>query len=103
MARQRLDILRETNDGFVIAEKDLELRGPGELLGTRQTGLAGFRIADLMRDAACCRRCTPWPNGCCANIRKWPIGWSARWVGGAARLRRCLRAPAVQTRASEEK
>ncbi|KAG1391805.1 hypothetical protein G6F58_012636 [Rhizopus delemar] len=51
MARERLQPLRETNDGFVIAEKDLELRGPGELLGTRQTGLAGFRIADLARDA----------------------------------------------------
>ncbi len=51
MARERLQTMRETNDGFVIAEKDLELRGPGELLGTRQTGLAGFRIADLARDA----------------------------------------------------
>lgn len=51
MARARLQTLRETNDGFLIAEKDLELRGPGELLGTRQTGLAGFRIADLARDA----------------------------------------------------
>jgi ATP-dependent DNA helicase RecG len=51
LARQRLDVLRQTSDGFRIAEKDLELRGPGELLGTRQTGLAGFRIANLGRDA----------------------------------------------------
>ncbi|WP_041500003.1 ATP-dependent DNA helicase RecG, partial [Xanthomonas sacchari] len=51
MARQRLETMRQTNDGFVIAEKDLELRGPGELLGTRQTGLAAFRVADLARDA----------------------------------------------------
>lgn len=50
-ARQRLQVLRETNDGFEIAEEDLKLRGPGELLGTRQTGLAQFRIADLVRDA----------------------------------------------------
>jgi len=50
--RQRLAILRETNDGFVIAEKDLELRGPGEVLGTRQTGQLQFNVADLMRDAA---------------------------------------------------
>src|SRR6202008_2359627 len=52
MARQRLDVMRETNDGFRIAEKDLELRGPGEVLGTRQTGQASFRVADLVRDAA---------------------------------------------------
>jgi ATP-dependent DNA helicase RecG len=49
-AKERLGILRETNDGFVIAEKDLELRGPGELLGVRQTGQVQFRIADLNRD-----------------------------------------------------
>ena len=49
-ATKRLAVLRESNDGFVIAEKDLEIRGPGELLGTRQTGLAELRIADLIRD-----------------------------------------------------
>ncbi len=49
-AQQRLSILRASNDGFVIAEKDLELRGPGELLGTRQTGDMGFRVAKLERD-----------------------------------------------------
>lgn len=47
----RLGIMRESNDGFYIAEKDLEIRGPGEILGTRQTGLMAFRIADLTRDA----------------------------------------------------
>ncbi|WP_312598178.1 ATP-dependent DNA helicase RecG [Stutzerimonas nitrititolerans] len=51
IGRQRLAIMRDTNDGFVIAEKDLELRGPGEMLGTRQTGLLQFKVADLMRDA----------------------------------------------------
>jgi ATP-dependent DNA helicase RecG len=51
MARARLAAIRETNDGFVIARRDLELRGPGELLGTRQTGLAEMRVADLMRDS----------------------------------------------------
>lgn len=51
LGRERLGIMRETCDGFVIAEKDLELRGPGEMLGTRQTGLLQFKVADLMRDA----------------------------------------------------
>ena len=49
-AHQRLAVLRESCDGFVIAQRDLELRGPGELLGTRQTGMLRFRIADLQRD-----------------------------------------------------
>lgn len=51
VAQERLAIMRETNDGFVIAEKDLEIRGPGEVLGTRQTGLLQFKVADLMRDS----------------------------------------------------
>jgi len=50
-ARKRIAIMRETNDGFVIAEQDLLLRGAGEVLGTRQTGAAEFRVADLTRDA----------------------------------------------------
>ncbi|WP_346776935.1 ATP-dependent DNA helicase RecG [Thalassotalea sp. G2M2-11] len=50
-ATKRLAVLRESNDGFVIAQKDLEIRGPGELLGTKQTGLAELKIADLVRDA----------------------------------------------------
>ena len=48
--KQRMSILRETNDGFKVAEKDLELRGPGEVLGTKQTGLMQMRIADIVRD-----------------------------------------------------
>ena len=48
--KQRMSILRATNDGFKVAEKDLELRGPGEVLGTRQTGLMQMRIADIVRD-----------------------------------------------------
>ena len=48
--KARLAIMRETNDGFVISQKDLEIRGPGEFLGTRQAGIMRFRIADLIRD-----------------------------------------------------
>jgi len=51
LARERLAVMRNTNDGFEVARRDLELRGPGELLGTRQTGLAQMRVADLLRDA----------------------------------------------------
>ncbi|MCH8536552.1 MAG: ATP-dependent DNA helicase RecG [Alkalimonas sp.] len=51
-AQSRLAVLRDSNDGFVIAQRDLEIRGPGELLGTRQTGLMQFKIADLERDEA---------------------------------------------------
>jgi ATP-dependent DNA helicase RecG len=51
MARQRLKVLRDTTDGFEVSRRDLELRGPGELLGTRQTGLMQMKVADLVRDA----------------------------------------------------
>ena len=50
-AQKRLGVLRDSSDGFVIAQKDLEIRGPGEVLGTKQTGLAEFKIADLVRDS----------------------------------------------------
>ncbi len=51
-AQMRLQVLRDSNDGFVIAQRDLEIRGPGELLGTRQTGSAEFKVANLLRDQA---------------------------------------------------
>lgn len=51
-AKKRLQILRESNDGFYISEQDLLIRGPGEVLGTKQTGVAQFKIADLLRDQA---------------------------------------------------
>ena len=50
--KKRLAVMRESTDGFYIAEKDLELRGPGQVLGTQQTGLMTFRVADIVRDAS---------------------------------------------------
>jgi ATP-dependent DNA helicase RecG len=57
--QKRLGVLRDSNDGFVIAERDLEIRGPGEVLGTKQTGLAEFKIADLVRDKALVQQVRP--------------------------------------------
>ena len=85
MARQRLATMRETNDGFIIAEKDLELRGPGELLGTRQTGLAAFRVADLARDAALLPLVRELADRLLADSPDIADRIIARWVGGAAR------------------
>ena len=85
LARQRLDTLRQTNDGFAIAEKDLQLRGPGELLGTRQTGLAGFRIADLVRDADLLPQVHALADRLLASAPDTADRIVERWVGGAAR------------------
>ncbi len=84
-ARQRLATLRETNDGFEVARKDLELRGPGELLGTRQTGLLELRIANLQRDQAL----IPIISQCAGHLlREHPDQVAAlirRWLGDGLR------------------
>jgi ATP-dependent DNA helicase RecG len=85
MARERLATMRETNDGFVIAERDLELRGPGELLGTRQTGLAEFRVADLQRDADLLPRVQALGERIAERAPELAERVVARWVGGAVR------------------
>jgi ATP-dependent DNA helicase RecG len=87
VARERLGVLRETNDGFEVARRDLELRGPGELLGTRQTGLMQLRVADLLRDADLLpdvqRAAALMLDGPRANI----AGLVRRWVGAGERFR----------------
>ncbi|KQY55037.1 ATP-dependent DNA helicase RecG [Lysobacter sp. Root494] len=85
LAKQRLETMRQTHDGFVIAEKDLELRGPGELLGTRQTGLAGFRVADLARDADLLPQVHQLGTHLLERAPDVAERIIARWVGGAAR------------------
>ncbi|MGD8384020.1 MAG: ATP-dependent DNA helicase RecG [Lysobacterales bacterium] len=86
MARQRLEIMRATTDGFKIAEKDLELRGPGEVLGTRQTGMLQFRVADLARDADLLTRV---PGVAETMLGRYPAQADElirRWVGAASRF-----------------
>ena len=86
LARQRLEVMRQTTDGFVIAEKDLELRGPGELLGTRQTGLAGFRVADLVRDAHLLPAVQQVAETLSAGAPELAGRVVARWIGSAVRF-----------------
>lgn len=85
LARARIDTLRQTTDGFAIAQKDLELRGPGELLGTRQTGLAQFRVADLLRDAPLLPLVQHIAADLLARDPERAQRLIARWVGGAER------------------
>jgi ATP-dependent DNA helicase RecG len=83
LARQRLAVMRDTSDGFEIARRDLELRGPGELLGTRQTGLAQMRVADLLRDADMLPKVQIAAE---SLLRDWPLHVTPlvrRWVGHA--------------------
>ena len=86
LAKQRLETLRETNDGFVIAEKDLRLRGPGELLGTRQTGEMGFRVADIVRDASLMPAVQRVGAALLQGHPALAKRLTARWIGAAARF-----------------
>ena len=85
IAKQRLAVLRETNDGFVVAQRDLELRGPGELLGARQTGLPDYRVANLVRDA----ELMPQVQIVAESLQKHSAATAAaivrRWLGDADR------------------
>jgi len=86
LAKQRMEIMRETSDGFRIAEKDLELRGPGEVLGTRQTGMMLFRIADLARDAGLLKMIPTTADALLKNHPQQVDKLIRRWVGDAARF-----------------
>ncbi|HWP95183.1 MAG TPA: ATP-dependent DNA helicase RecG [Gammaproteobacteria bacterium] len=87
-ARLRLAALRETNDGFEIARRDLELRGPGELLGTRQTGLVDMHIADLVRDADLLPAVQRAAEAILARHPECVAPLIRRWLGDAVRYAR---------------
>jgi len=84
MAKARLDVLRGTNDGFEVAQRDLELRGPGEVLGTRQTGLMQLRVADLVRDADLMPRVQELA-GQLVGRPEVATELMQRWIGGGSR------------------
>ncbi len=86
LAKQRMEIMRQTADGFRIAEKDLELRGPGEVLGTRQTGMMLFRIADLARDADLLNLIPAVADRLLASHPKQSDKLIRRWIGDASRF-----------------
>jgi ATP-dependent DNA helicase RecG len=86
MARERIEVMRQTDNGFLIAEKDLELRGPGELLGTRQTGDTGYRIADLSRDASLLPEVLRLAEHLMQRYPEQSDLLVARWIGAAARF-----------------
>jgi ATP-dependent DNA helicase RecG len=88
MARARLAAIRETNDGFEIARRDLELRGAGELLGTRQTGLAEMRVADLVRDSDLLPAVQAAADKLLKNNAEAVAGLTRRWVGAGERYGR---------------
>jgi ATP-dependent DNA helicase RecG len=81
MAKERLSIMRASNDGFLIAQKDLELRGPGEVLGTKQTGLMQFRIADLKRDSHLIEKIQPIAKELMAESPHIADQIIQRWLG----------------------
>ncbi len=85
LARERLQVMRDTSDGFRIAEKDLQLRGPGEVLGTRQTGQLAFRMADLARDAHLLPAVQKVGEQMLTAHPQQASQLIERWVGGAAR------------------
>ncbi|HET6806828.1 MAG TPA: ATP-dependent DNA helicase RecG [Frateuria sp.] len=85
LARERLNVMRETCDGFRIAEKDLELRGPGEVLGTRQTGQLAFRIADLARDGHLLPAVQQVGEAMLRHRPRQAEQLIERWIGAAAR------------------
>ncbi|GAB6034968.1 ATP-dependent DNA helicase RecG [Galenea microaerophila] len=81
VGKKRLQIMRETTDGFKIAQEDLKLRGPGEILGTRQTGGLQFRIADLQRDQKWIASAQQWAQKLIQTHPESVAELQKRWIG----------------------
>jgi len=88
LARERHKVIRESGDGFEIARRDLEQRGPGELLGTRQTGLAQLKVADLMRDADLLPRVQETAELLLTSHPEVIAALAERWIGAGERYGR---------------
>ena len=84
--KQRLQVMRDSQDGFYIAEQDMQIRGPGELLGTRQTGLQMLRIADLVRDAELLPQVQDMANDLWVSHPESVEPLIKRWLGDAERF-----------------
>ncbi len=87
-ATKRLNTMRETNDGFVIAEKDLELRGPGEVLGVRQAGVLEYRFADIIRDSELLPDVYICAQDMLASHPKYAKALTQRWIKDGLNLAR---------------
>ncbi|MBV1876423.1 MAG: ATP-dependent DNA helicase RecG [Pseudomonadales bacterium] len=86
ISRQRLQVMRQTQDGFLIAEKDLEIRGPGDLLGTRQSGSLQFRLADLLRDSHMLPKIRTLADHMLKNDKTTAYAIMNRWLSSAEAL-----------------
>ena len=86
IAKERLSVLRDSNDGFYISQKDLELRGPGEILGKKQTGLPQYRIANISRDANLMPKVQKTAEIIMKNFPNRTNDIVSRWLGSSEKL-----------------
>ena len=82
-AAKRIEVLKGTNDGFEIAEQDLEIRGPGEIMGQEQTGVVPFKYVDLVRDSKFIEESTDLAKQIISDDKKLTDKLIQRWLSGS--------------------